>query len=289
MKKKLAVLLSMAVMTLGFAACGDKAEATDAPTEATTEAVVEEATAGQPTEMEYISENGWRVTYDPTVIEASKTDAGANFVYIGESAGTNMVTISYIKDKQPAEALYDITSKWGADEEDITRYEGIFPGTEDKWGFWRKYDTKEGNTGLSETAMAAEYNDGVLVFNIVNHFADDEEVDIPVSGAIENLINSIKYEDYKDQTLFYYVPGVYKSVDEDGLETSVELKEDHTGTLHFQDDIDIIWSSYEVYDEEESFRYEYSIEQNTLYLDYDGNTLEFIREGATPTDPSEDK
>ena len=139
------------------------------------------------------------------------------------------------------------------------------------------------------SAIAAEYNDGVLVFDIVNHFADNDEVDMPVSGTIEDIINSIKYDDFKDQTAFYYVPGVYKSVDEDGLETSVELKEDHTGTLHFQDDIDIIWSSYEIYDEADSFRYEYSIEQNTLYLDYDGNTLEFTREGATPTDPSEDK
>ena len=44
---------------------------------------------------EYVSEDGWKVRYDEEKTAANKIDDhSASFVYLGESAGTNMVTIS---------------------------------------------------------------------------------------------------------------------------------------------------------------------------------------------------
>ena len=111
MKKKLVVTLAATMMVFSLVACGKtedsttEAETTEAVTEAeTTEEEVEEATAEEASAedassndalMEFISEDGWSVNYDGELVEASELDNGAQFVYIGESAGTNMVSITY--------------------------------------------------------------------------------------------------------------------------------------------------------------------------------------------------
>jgi len=114
----------------------------------------------------------------------------AQFVYTGESAGTNMVIISYIPGKQPEEALYDLTSEW-EDQEAINRREGFFPGT----------------------------------------YASDNE--------------------------------------------KLVLNDDHNGVLSIQDDVDIIWGSNYTMATDGSFKYDFSIEGDNLYLNYDGKWLEF--------------
>ena len=112
MKKKLVVTLAATVLAFSLVACGKteeattEAETTEAVTEAETteEETTEEATADVASAedasnndalMEYISEDGWSVKYDGELVEASDIDNGAQFVYVGESAGTNMLSITY--------------------------------------------------------------------------------------------------------------------------------------------------------------------------------------------------
>ncbi len=82
---------------------------------------------------EYKSKDGWTVSYDKKMFSVNEGNGSVDFVYTGESAGTNMVEISYIPDKQPEEALAEITDTWGEDA-DISRIEGFFPGTSHGFG-----------------------------------------------------------------------------------------------------------------------------------------------------------
>ncbi|MBR4719253.1 MAG: hypothetical protein IKP31_03300, partial [Lachnospiraceae bacterium] len=116
-----------------------------------------------PEEKEYKSNDGWVVKYDPSVITVNESEDMTGFVYTGESAGTNMLSISYTPDKQPEEVLTELTEGWG-DQDKIVRSESYFPGTSDKWGYWRSLPGDGIGSGLSENVFAGEYNGGVLMF-----------------------------------------------------------------------------------------------------------------------------
>ena len=99
-----AVLIALTMM-LAFAACNSKNAADTAKTTKATESDQFE-TATDNDAMEYVSPDGWRVTYDAKTMESMEIDDhAAQFTYIGESAGTNSVEIRYLKDKQPEEVL----------------------------------------------------------------------------------------------------------------------------------------------------------------------------------------
>ena len=306
MKKSLAILLAAvtaAAMITGCAASGKapaqqaqaeaaaeeevKEEAAEAETAETAEAAEAETTEAADAEtveepaaaerMSYMSGDGWVISYDPELIASEEIDDHtAQFVYLGESAGTNMVIVSWEENVMPEELLYEVTSNWG-DPETIQRHEGIFPGTDDKWGYWRILAPAEEGSGLGETAIAGEYKGGTLMFEVVNHFGEDEEQNMAVGDTLADVIDSITYKDgFGDQTMYSYFPGTYVSDTEDG-HTEVVLNEDHTGQLRFQDDIDILWGSIELIAADGSFRYEYTIEGDNLMVNYDGMWLEFAR------------
>ncbi len=228
-------------------------------------------------DMEYMSPDGWRVLYNAKTIESMEQDEhAAQFVYLGESAGTNMVEIKYIADKQPEEVLYEVTEEWG-DQEDIKRSEGIFPGTDDKWGYWRTLDAKEGTSGLGMTAIAGEYNGGVLLFVVTSHMSGDEETDMAASDALSNVIDSITYKEFKDQTMYDYFPGTYKADDDNKEYKSLVLNKDHTGVLTDAkgNKTKLTWGSIELMAEDGSFTYEYTIEGDDLYVNTGNNWVEF--------------
>jgi len=257
---------------------GAAAEAAADTEPAEAEAEAAEDTGDESKGTSYASDDGWSVRYDPETIACEQIDEHTTqFVYLGESAGTNMLVISWEPDIQPEELLYEVTSNWG-DQEAITRSEGFFPGTEDKWGYWRILPTAEGGSGLTETAIAGEYNGGTLMFDITSHFGEDEGQNMAVSDTLAEVMNSITYEDgFEDQEMYSYYPGTYTSDSEDG-HTEVVLNDDHTGVLRFQDDIDILWGSIELIASDGSFRYEYTIEGDNLMVKVDDEWLEFARE-----------
>ena len=276
----------VAVMAGSLAGCGkedsEKKETTAATTEATEEVTeaTEEATkddADSNEVLEYKDAKGWSVSYKPSIIALNELDNGASFVYIGESAGTNMLTISYIEGKEPQEVLTEITDTWGEGiQEDISRSESFLPGTKDKWGFWRTYE--------NNCVIAGEYNDGVILFELNLHDSDDEDMSMTISDTLSEILNSIKYDDFKAQTLFDYVPGTYTSAGTEEIEGekvdyehTITLNDDHTGKMVIQDEINIIWSSNELMNEDGSYAYEYTIEGDDLLVNFDGEWVTFSK------------
>ena len=268
MKKTIALLAVMIVTVSLLAGCGSAGPGETANVEESTASI-----SDGHEEMTYMSGDGYQIRYNALAVESSEIDEhSAQFVYIGESTGTNMVTIRYIEDKQPEEALYDLTSTWG-DQDAIRRREGFFPGTVDKWGYWRELYTEDGGSGLAQTAIAGEYNGGVLMFEITSHMSGKDEIDIPVSDILSGIVGSITYDNFEPQTMYDYYPGSYAAAN-----GKLVLKDDHNGVLSMQDDIDIIWGSDYIMASDGTFTYEFSIEGDNLYLNHDGEWIEFAKE-----------
>ncbi len=145
-------------------------------------------------EMTYMSADGWTVRYDPAVFESYEIDEHtAQFVYLGESAGSNVASISYIEGREPEEYLDEYTAEWG---EDTVKVEGIFPGTDETPGFWRMSPAAEEGSGLYETVIAGAYRNGILVLDCIEHKSGDEAADMLVSDMMANVIDSLAYGDY---------------------------------------------------------------------------------------------
>lgn len=257
------------------------AEDTEEADKADEEDKADDAAEQASEEKEYVSDRGWSVKYDPAVITVNEGEDMTSFVYTGESAGTNMLTISYIADKLPDEVLSELTEGWG-DPGSVESSESYFPGTSDKWGLWRTLLSNGEGSGLSENVFAGEYNGGVLMFDFTTHKAEDDSIDIPVSDALSAVIDSIKYEDFAPQTMYEDYPGVYKMEETEEIEGeemtyeySITLNEDHSGVISIQDDINMMWGSNLLIGAD--FSYDYSVDGDKLTVDMDGNQLTFTR------------
>ncbi len=223
---------------------------------------------GEQEEMTYMSSDGYQIRYNASEVESVEVDEHTvQFKYLDESAGDNNVMVSFISGKQPEEALYELTESWG-DQDSIERTEGFFPGTSDKWGYWRTFYPSDGETGTAKTAIAGEYNGGVLMYDITENKSGDSEKDTAISDVLSGIVSSITYDNFEAQTIYSNYPGTYTSD-----RGQIILNDDHTGTFRFQDDIEIYWGSYYITDG--NFTYEFSIEGDSLYLDYDGEWVEF--------------
>ncbi|MBR5753687.1 MAG: hypothetical protein IKX83_04305 [Clostridia bacterium] len=241
----------------------------------------ESKTAVSNEEMEFISPDGWRVRYNGKTMEAAEVSKhAAQFVYTGKSAGTNMVEISYIANKAPEEVLYEVTSDWTKDDAKITRSEGFFPGTSDKWGYWRELPAGKNGSGLGMTAIAGEYNGGVLLFEVTSHMSGKDEIDIAVSDALSGVIDSIQYlKGFKDQTMFSYYPGTYKATGKDAKYATVKLNKDHSGILTDAKGkkTNIIWKTNSIEAKDGSFEKQFTIEGDNLYLTDGDNWVEYAK------------
>lgn len=245
--------------------------ATDSAEDAASEDIATEEVSA-PDYESYTSDDGWTVSYYQDVIEVNEVDEhNVQFIYTGESTDTNMAVISFLEDTTPIEALDELAKGWGSDAE-VTKSEGFFPGTSDKWGYWYTLQDTEG-TGYSETVIAGEYNGGVLMFEGVFHLSGDDETDMAICDITAMIIDSVSYENFEDQTMYSEYPGTY-SAESDGFTYSVVLNDDHTGALHMQDDIDVIWGDDEIIYADGSFTYEIELNGDELTLiDGDSKTV----------------
>ena len=267
MKRK--VVLSLAVLSLAFFAGCNSQNGTD--TVNTETAQVEDSVESG---SGYASKDGWSVKYDDKNVTVNEHGNTESFVYTGECAGTTMINISYVKDKQPQEVLTESIKDW--DPENVVRSEGYFAG--DKWCFMA--DSKEDKTGsgLIQGFTAAEYNGGVLLIERISHIDTDEERGMAVSDTMANILDSMEFEEYKSQTQYSYVSGTY--VNSDKTKT-VELKEDHTGNLTLDGKKEsLIWYTTEIALDDSDTKYEYTIEGNNLLLNVGDEWLEFTKSVA---------
>ena len=148
--------------------------------------------------------------------------------------------------------------------------------------------------------IAVERNGGTLLLQITTTKQADEAAGIKVSDALAAVVDSFELIDQQPQTYSQYVPGKYVTSAEDGIEGEesteyyVQFNEDHTGLIHLQDDISVIWYSREgkVLNAETGEQiYEYDVEGDSLYLtdysDENAEAIEFTRESAENTAEAE--
>ncbi len=232
-------------------------------------------------EVPYTSENGWTVLYDEDWLELKEEDPDTvQFTYKGDAADAGQVVISYVAQEQPTETLYKLTESWTENGMAIRRTEGRFPGTTDKWGFWREFSGMENGKRYYRTAIAGEYNDGVLVFESVEYKSGNEAEDMAVSDLFSSLLNSISYEDFRPQVMYEYVPGTYQPEAEGEL-GELRLNPDHTGILELKgEDKAILWGSIELMAADGSFTYEYDVEGENLLIHYQDEWLSFEKQPA---------
>lgn len=234
----------------------------------------------------YDSDDGWSITYNPNEMRLNEQDDSVDFVYLGESSGTDMVSISYVADKMPQEVLYEKTQD--IDPSLVTRDEGIFGSTE-AWAFTYSVSATEGS-GLSEQFSGIEHNGGTLLIDILTHGEVDEARGEAVSDAIATLVDTLVFTNHQPQEQFAYVLGTYYQDYTDEIEGqtvnvrySIELNEDHTGIMHIQDDINIIWTSNQLV--AEGFSYEYTIEGDSLLVNFgEGTVWESFEKSAATKD-----
>lgn len=303
-------LIAAMLMTgcAGKAGAGAQAGATQtdaAQTEATAveEKTETEAGAGQeaaaPETVKYESTDGWSAVYEKNSIEVIEDD-GVYFSYIGKADGVNQINVKYYADQMPDEVLYNVM----ADENGLpehTRSEGYFGKGTDVWAL-RTSMTSVTVENAAEDFIAVERNGGTLLVQITTTKQADEMTGMGVSDALSAVLDSFELKDQQPQTYSANVPGKYVAevTDQiDGQEVKaefyVQFNEDHTGVIHMQDDVQVIWYSREgkVLDAQTGEQiYEYVVEGDMLYLTdtaaENPETLEFTKEAEAETSASVD-
>lgn len=266
----------------GKAGAGAQAGASQTDAAQTEATAVEEKTeaeagaaqeAAAPETVKYESADGWSAVYEKNSIEVIEAD-GVYFSYTGKADGVNQINVKYYPDQMPDEVLYNVM----ADENGLpehTRSEGYFGKGTDVWAL-RTSMASSTVENATEDFIAVERNGGTLLVQITTTKQADEMTGMGVSDALSAVLDSFELKDQQPQTYSANVPGKYVAqvTDQiDGQEVTaefyVQLNEDHTGVIHMQDDVQVIWYSREgkVLSAETGEQiYEYAVEGDMLYL-----------------------
>ena len=145
-----------------------------------------------PEDSVYHDANGWSIRYDANRFTITPQGPQVYIVYTGESAGTNMITVTYTVDNNAEAAVRELGESWGDDTE---YYEGVFPGTDDVKGYWASLNPEEGGSGMYETAIARDYMDGAIIFELTGHMGEDEEMNMAVSDSMAGIIDSLTWDE----------------------------------------------------------------------------------------------
>ena len=145
----------------------------------------------------YRDANGWSVKYDATKFQLNQNGTEVSFVYMGESAGTNMITATYTVENKGEAAIKELGKTYG---DDVEYSEGTFPGADDVTGYFATQQPKEGTSGSYMTAIGRDYMDGALIFVLDGHNSGDDEKDMEVSDQLAAIIDSLTFASDSDVT-----------------------------------------------------------------------------------------
>ncbi|MBQ8054002.1 MAG: hypothetical protein IJ198_09405 [Lachnospiraceae bacterium] len=287
MKNKMLLTMGLvaALMAAGCASTSGSASQPEAAPAAETAQAQQDAASQI---VKYESSDGWSASYNSAAIEVIEDDA-VYFNYKGDAEGTNQISVLYYPNQMPDEVL-GAAMTVNNEIPDHTRSEGYFAGRTDVWAL--KTSTASAVfPNATDDFIAVERNGGTLLLQITTTKQAEETKLIAVSDEFSEIINSFELKDQQPQTYSQYVPGKYAAVKGDGTSGEenadyyVQFNEDHTGVIHLQDDISVIWYSREgkVLNAESGEQiYEYVIEGDSLYLkdiaDENAEMIEFARQ-----------
>lgn len=170
----------------------------EASTEESEEESAEETDATAEADMEeFTSADGWSITYDKNLYMLGEIDEHTTmFNYLGESGGTNAMTIEYTTEKTPDEVFLEKKESWSGT---LMVTDATFPTTEDKKCYCVQGIADSESNGMSETWYISEYNGGTLTLELLSHTSGDDEMDMEVSDNMSALLYSLTIDNYEDQ------------------------------------------------------------------------------------------
>lgn len=288
----------------GDAAAGDVEESSPAtgetapvPTETVDPKTLEEAApdcAGDgnmvsncdiPKVISYEGDGGWRISYnrDKFSLEGTVANGEITFNYTGESSGPTAVSISYHPGKMPDEVLYEKVAD--IDDSRITRGESMFAGY---WAHYRHISPENEDPEAGDVVYsgytAIEHNGGTILICSTDHFEINEAWYNDIMQATSQLLESFELVNHEPQAEYAYIPGKYVRHYSEEMEGEmlpcqdiVELNEDHSCSLTFQDTVNGEWTGTKIILNNGN-EYEYTVEGTTLYLNMNGEWLPFEKE-----------
>ena len=225
----------------------------------------------------YDSADGWHVTYNGNSLLLRQVDAHEVwFIYSMSDAGNNAVVIKYVEGADPLDAIEEMTASWS--DAEVSQSEDTFVGTEDKWGIWRSTSYVNQDDNIDKYVTAAQYNGGTLLIEMDTRYYG--EPDTYVQNLLNNVIESIHYDDFADQDMYEGLPGDYTCIIEGGegvrdIEYELSLYDNHAGTLILDENIIIAWGS-KLYINDEVCEYEFK--DNVLTFTYHDKKYEFLKD-----------
>ena len=236
----------------------------------------------------YESEDGWSARYDSELVEVNERSDAVEFVYTGESSGTNKLIVRYIPNTSTDLALAEALNEY--DGERFQRGEGYFGGRADIWAFYADVIREGWRSTVGFTAV--EYNGGVLFIERDRYTENDEDAEKQIADTMANTMGSFEFKDFEPQEEYDYIPGKYV-LNEESLQgdpenyaTYVFLGADHTGKISIQDTVPIIWFARDGLIKEDYVggeSYYYSIEGEYLYLQQSGEWIEYHKDFGADT------
>ena len=145
-----------------------------------------------PEKSVYHDANGWSIKYNANDFEINRENGNVFIVYTGESAGTNMITVTYTVEDKAEAAIKKLGESWGSDKTSYS--EAPFLGNEDITGYWAILEPDTEGSGAYETALGRDYMDGALIFDISGHNGNDDAQNMAVSDALSGIIDSITFD-----------------------------------------------------------------------------------------------
>lgn len=207
---------------------------------------------------------------------AAAETAAESLTAAAETAAEDLTAAAETAAEDPTAAAAAEEPEEEEEEGDISivRDEGYF--IDDTWCFTATVDYSDDERDVTEVFQSAEYNDGVLLTKLKQGVTDENILEGFMGDALWDLVETLSAYRYEPQTQFADVPGTYTR--ERGSENAVDtiiLRPDHLGSLIFQDRIPVYWGSSVLTEKNAERSYEYTLDGDTLILNYDGEELTF--------------
>ena len=142
-------------------------------------------------DLVYRDANGWSVRYNPSCITVNGGGPVTTFVYTGDCPGTCMVSATYDVDMDAKAKAEDLAKSYG---EKASVTETVFPGTTDVKGYYVDANPGQLGPGMYQSAYVRDHMGGYLVFECITHVAGDDEMDIPISDALAEIIDTLTFD-----------------------------------------------------------------------------------------------
>lgn len=238
-------------------------------------------TAAQVSLTSFTGRNGWKTRFNATLFEVWEKENSVRFVYSGEGEGSDELGIVFYPGRFPEDVLYEVTSD--IDQGIPERYEGFFNADQGDWCFGRYISADKDTNGAERAYTAVEHNGGTLLIVRKSTQMDTDALQQEVDEGILQIREYFEWTDHQPQEEFAYVAGTYVCAyteETEGREQqftdTIVLNADHSGTLSFQDETVIYWTSFEIVDPSGN-RAEFTVEGDSLYYDVTGDCREFTR------------